>query len=583
MELLLRLSCRTRTRQRQREGIDVGPGERAHQRRDRSSLGIDRLDQPRERRRHHLHVGERLGTQLHARHRVRVDQRALPVEERERGPNALVMRQGVADHAEPGGAEPCAQREPDGLPAELRPQREVTRQRHACIRIRQQLRLELRLLPEGARVQAQAGGGLQHGLRQRRQHRGFGHHPGIGREASKATTLATPDTASQRAKRHPQRQEAGVNLEGMKVAVVGGAIGGASSALALARAGASVTLLEREAAARPVGAGIALAENGLAVLQALGLDVRATSSELSGVRIVDARGRTLFAPAGRVNMIRRSALYDLLADAIAREPNIEARFGDELLDLQDERLIARSGVLHADLVIGADGVHSRVRTAAGIPARVRKAGIAYARALGPYGLARNEEAWTRAGLFGSFTIPGGTYWYASLGTPAARRAVAQRDLDGLCAAWVRAYPASEPLLLALPSFDALLVNEVLQVECPRYVRGKVALLGDAAHAMAPNLGQGANSALVDALALSEELRRADTLSKALAAYDQRRRPRVEKVARAAARVGRLAELTHPVLRFARDRILMPLAASRSRENTRLTLQEDPLALARAFA
>jgi 2-polyprenyl-6-methoxyphenol hydroxylase-like FAD-dependent oxidoreductase len=369
-----------------------------------------------------------------------------------------------------------------------------------------------------------------------------------------------------------------VNLQGLRVVVVGGAIGGASAALVLARAGAQVTLLERESAARPVGAGIALAENGLAVLHALGIDVVPESSELSGARVVDARGRTLFAPSGegsRVRMIRRSALYTLLGEAVARA-GIDARFGEELSSLDGGRVITRSGTLEVDLVIGADGVHSRVRATAGFDARVRKLGASYVRALAPRGLARNEEAWTSAGLFGSFDLPDGTYWYASCGT--VKRALEQRDLASLRAAWTRAYPASEPLLAALPSFDALLIHDVLEVECSRYVRGNVALVGDAAHAMAPNLGQGANSALVDAAVLGDELRRADTLQGALQAYDARRRPRVQAVARTAARLGALAELTNPVLRSLRDRVVMPLSARRG-DGARLALQEDPRALA----
>ena len=87
----------------------------------------------------------------------------------------------------------------------------------------------------------------------------------------------------------------------------------------------------------------------------------------------------------------------------------------------------------------------------------------------------------------------------------------------------------------------------------RWSDGKLVLLGDAAHAMAPNLGQGANSALVDAAVLALELRRCSTLDEGLAAYEQRRRKPVRRVAEMSSRLGRLAELTHPVARFLRDR------------------------------
>jgi 2-polyprenyl-6-methoxyphenol hydroxylase-like FAD-dependent oxidoreductase len=100
------------------------------------------------------------------------------------------------------------------------------------------------------------------------------------------------------------------------------------------------------------------------------------------------------------------------------------------------------------------------------------------------------------------------------------------------------------------------------------------LLGDAAHAMAPNAGQGANSALVDAVVLLDELRRAPSLEVALATYDTRRRQKVKKVADLAARLGRLAELTHPVARALRDRVLLPIAGLLpTRRMTAVVLQE----------
>jgi 2-polyprenyl-6-methoxyphenol hydroxylase-like FAD-dependent oxidoreductase len=374
---------------------------------------------------------------------------------------------------------------------------------------------------------------------------------------------------------------------------VGGAIGGASVALLLARAGAQVTLLERADSVRAVGAGIALAENGLAVLDVLGLsaDLARNSSVVSGVRVVDARGRTLFAPVGGVKgqaphllMARRSDLYALLSAAVAAESRIEIHYGVSVESVDDDGTVhaASAGkprTFRAALVVGADGVHSRVRTSGSFGARVQPSGISYVRGLAAEGLARGEEAWTRAGLFGSFPVPGGSYWYASLGSEASRRALAARDLPALRVAWANAYAPAEALLSSMASFDQLLVNDVVRVSCARFYDGARVLVGDAAHAMAPNLGQGANSALVDAAVLMAELRRAETLQQALAAYDARRRPKVEQVASTAARLGKLAELTHPLLRFVRDRVLMPLAGlSDGAAMTRAAWQEDPATL-----
>jgi 2-polyprenyl-6-methoxyphenol hydroxylase-like FAD-dependent oxidoreductase len=371
----------------------------------------------------------------------------------------------------------------------------------------------------------------------------------------------------------------------MTVVVVGGATGGAAAALLLARAGAPVTLLEKVAQPQAVGAGIAIAENGLAVLESLGLGpaVATVSQPVSAVRIVDAHGRALFVPPGPepvVRMMRRSALQSVLLDALAAEPLIDCRFGVEVTDVTAQGdVMARAGSsgvrLHADLVVGADGFHSQVRARGGFGARIGGSGITYVRALVREGLATGVEAWTPAGLFGSFPVPDGTYVYASAGSPVCRRAVNQADLASFRAAWASAYPASAPVLDAVARWDDLLVNRVWSVHCPRWANGRLVLLGDAAHAMPPNLGQGANSALVDAAVLLHELRRQGDVASALASYQARRQPAVAWVSSTAARLGRLAELTHPMARLLRDRVLMPVAQRRSRASDLAAVMQEP--------
>jgi 2-polyprenyl-6-methoxyphenol hydroxylase-like FAD-dependent oxidoreductase len=278
-------------------------------------------------------------------------------------------------------------------------------------------------------------------------------------------------------------------------------------------------------------------------------------------------------------MVRRAALQDLLLDAVAGERHIDARFGATVTGAGPDGKVQVETVdgpaaLKADLVIGADGVHSRIRAAADFGARVSRPGIAYLRALVEGVEAHGVEAWTAAGLFGSFPVDRGVYLYASAGTPACRDAVEARDLDALRAVWRRAWPQSAPLLDRVGRFEDLIVNRVVRVDCRRWHDGRIVLVGDAAHAMAPNLGQGGNSALVDAAVLLDALREAPTLGEALAAYEARRRPAVRRVARLAGRLGALAELTNPALRFMRDRVLMPLVARVSRGDTTATVMQE---------
>ena len=374
----------------------------------------------------------------------------------------------------------------------------------------------------------------------------------------------------------------------LNVVVCGGATGGSATALFLARTGAHVTLVERVAEPRAIGAGIAIAENGLAVLESLGLgDALAVARPVTEVRIVDARGRTLLAPRGqppRAVMLRRSTLQGLLLDAVAGEPRIARRFGTEVVRATPQGAVTirdetGESTLQADLVIGADGVHSRVREGGAFAAHVRATGIRYVRMLLDGDVATGTEAWTPAGLFGAFAVDGGTYAFASCGTSALGAALDARDLTAFRTAWLRAYPASGRILAGLRSFDELIQNEVIRVDCARWHDGRLVLVGDAAHAMAPNLGQGANSALVDAAVLLDELRRHDALEAGLAAYQRRRRPAVKRVSDASSRLGALAEVTNPITRRLRDRMLLPVVGLfASGKATALLLQEPTATL-----
>jgi len=377
-----------------------------------------------------------------------------------------------------------------------------------------------------------------------------------------------------------------MKLESLHVLVVGGATAGAAAALLFARAGSRVTLIERSARPQAVGAGIGLAGNGLAVLESIGLRpaIEAAGTPIPAPRIVNGAGRVLLSPKGPVPeglMIRRSDLQQVLLDALQAQPRVETRLGAEVV-CSDRRggveVLTVDGVkrLQGDLVIGADGLHSYVRVAGRHGARVSGLGIRYLRAIVPGHVARGEEAWTAAGLFGSFAVGQSTYVYASLGSRELRRACELRDLDGLRAAWARAYPPSAAILAGVDRWEDLLINPVVRVRCRRWFDGRQVLVGDAAHAMAPNLGQSANSALVDGAVLLDEVRRADTIEAALVCYQHRRRSAVARVAQVTSMLGALAEVTNPLARKLRDLLLMPVMARLGGDGDRSRLlQESP--------
>jgi 2-polyprenyl-6-methoxyphenol hydroxylase-like FAD-dependent oxidoreductase len=387
--------------------------------------------------------------------------------------------------------------------------------------------------------------------------------------------------------------------ERLDVVVVGAGIGGAATALLLANAGARVTLLERVAEPRAVGAGILLQPNGLAVLYGLGLReaLRRRAWESRRVDLADGEGRVLLASTvphfgggyDHVLVVRRRHLQTTLLDAVARHPAITCRFGREVTAASpDGAVTVRTGdgveTFRAALVVGADGVQSRIRTAGDFAATTTP-GLTYVRGLGtPMSIGAMTEYWTALGIFGAGPVDEALYFYASAGAPPLARALARRDLEALRAAWAAACPVAGEAFAGVARFDDLLVNRVTRIDCTRWVDGRLVLVGDAAHAMAPNVGQGANSALVDAAVLADAILTVADLPRALATYAARRRRKVRLVQDAAGVLGRLGEIRHPAVRRVRDNLVrVVLGALGSERSVRMGQQEEPVWLERVAA
>jgi 2-polyprenyl-6-methoxyphenol hydroxylase-like FAD-dependent oxidoreductase len=389
-----------------------------------------------------------------------------------------------------------------------------------------------------------------------------------------------------------------MSLHDRHVVVVGAGIGGAAAALLLARTGARVTLLETAAEPRAVGAGILLQPNGLAVLYGLDLDERLPrrGCRLSSLRVADAAGRTILeAPVPRFAagldhalVLRRSDLLAALVDLVVAEPGVECRFGTDVIDAAPDgsveyRTLDAKRTIAADLVVGADGVHSTIRKRGRFAPHVGRS-LRYVRGIGPpLQLDGATEYWTELGIFGLAPVEHGTYFYASTQDGPLADSIFERDVGLFRETWSRVLPPAGQVLTGA-RFEDLLINEVIRVDCARWTDGHLVLLGDAAHAMAPNLGQGAGSALVDATVLAWELAQPGEPAAALARYDARRRPAVRVVQDIAGRLAWLSDVPNPVLRFVRDGVLRLCGSWLAGQvGNRLVEQEDPLWLRMAAA
>lgn len=387
--------------------------------------------------------------------------------------------------------------------------------------------------------------------------------------------------------------------ESKRYVIVGGGIGGLATALTMASAGLPVTLLERVPVPADVGSGIALHPNGLAVLYGLGLrdELLAGGPRLLRTGAIGVGEHTYRIPIPDYGSgidhafgLPRARLYRVLHEAIAANDRVDLRFGHEVIGVSpDGRIEVRTGEdvyeIDADLVIGADGVGSTVRAAGEFGARRTVTPSLAVRALvpgDPFG-GQEIERWTEDGLLlGAPLGDGVTYAALCASRGPLRQAMAQGDLPTLKARAARAMPAMGDALSAVGSFSDLLVNPITTVTCERWQDRGLVLLGDAAHAMSPHLGQGANSALLDAYVLTEELAREQPRSAAVARYALRRRPGVTRVQRLArAYQITVEQLLQPGVRPVRDLLVRgALALSTRRSPVTAISQEDP---ARTYA
>ena len=320
----------------------------------------------------------------------------------------------------------------------------------------------------------------------------------------------------------------------MKVLIVGGGIGGLSAARELALRGIPSTVLERAPQLNPVGAGIIMNPNAMRVLEKNGLadEVRRDSWPYLTRETRDQRGRLLavrdYRPlydAGRLArgcLVHRAHLLEVLFRSLAAGTVQFNRTGG-----------AADGY---DLVIGADGIRSQVRRELFGDVSPHYMGYRSHRLTmdNVTGVRCFTEFLGRGQRIGLVPInEKRLYVWTTYNSPREERAAP--DLPRQFAQFT-----AEPirrLFAALPPPDSIITTEIEELWADEWARDRMVLLGDAAHAMTPNIGQGAGMAMEDAAALAEELAARGKIEEALTRYVRRRKPRVELVMKVSREVG----------------------------------------------
>jgi 2-polyprenyl-6-methoxyphenol hydroxylase-like FAD-dependent oxidoreductase len=354
--------------------------------------------------------------------------------------------------------------------------------------------------------------------------------------------------------------------EHMRVVVVGGGLAGVAVAVGLSRSGHDVTLYERASALREAGTAIAIMRNGVQALACLGLadSIRAYQAPVSTGFLRDWRGRPLLATGDQqaqtvasMTVVDRRDLLRALSAPLPAGVVRTATPVDRLDEDEDGVSVVSRGepVAHADAVVVADGIGGglRSRLFPGHPG-LRRTGRLDLRGILPVpadvdatSLLMSNFIDRRTGVQ-SGLYPVGTdrlYWFtdsALRGAPPAAGLAREQVLE-LMADW---HPVVPALIRATPA-ASIYVDAIACLARPlaTFAVGRVALIGDAAHGMPPDLGQGASQAFEDAASLSGQLAGAGPgdAAERLRRYDAERRPYANRLLRQARQVSRLNSQT----------------------------------------
>lgn len=347
----------------------------------------------------------------------------------------------------------------------------------------------------------------------------------------------------------------------MKILIIGAGIAGCCAAIALAQDGHNIRVVEKQDKWRFQSSGIFVYANGLVCLEKLGLlpailaagfpvpDGRNAYFDHTGAPIV----QTFYPPAagGRIPAIlgiKRAAMHRVMAarvDAL----RVPVELGTRVIDLKDEgdsvRATFSNGTCASfDLVIGADGLRSATRQQMGINVTPRYTGFGVWRAVHrrPPELVDKIMMMGPAKRFGIMPISDDLlYTFGTVAEPRGRRFDPAEWAAEMRARFSEFAAPAKPFLDDLTASSEVLFTAVEEVVLPTpWHRGRIQLIGDAAHASTPFMGQGGAMAMQDAIVLSNAIARKPTLHAALATFDAMRMPvcqYVQDVSRAVGEAG----------------------------------------------
>ncbi len=356
----------------------------------------------------------------------------------------------------------------------------------------------------------------------------------------------------------------------MTIDIIGAGIGGLTTAIALEQKGINTRIFEQAEQIKPIGAGIILANNAMQVYEKLGLRkiIEENGNHISSMNITKPNLK----PLSKIDLsyfeqkhhikniaIHRGKLQQIL---LGKLKSTKINLNHKLISINENKegysLDFESGnQIQSKVILGADGLNSIVRRNLFTNHRIRSANQLCWRGVTDYKLPtkfRNElnEAWGKLDRFGFVQIAESkVYWYALKSFKKSKTEFSIDDLSN----YFQDYDLIVRDIIRSTKKEQIHTAEISDLKPSKvWYRKNVCLIGDAAHAATPNMGQGACQAIEDAFTLSECLDKYE-INNAFAMYQKIRLPKAHQVVKTSWRIGKMAHQKNPILISLRNQML----------------------------
>lgn len=362
------------------------------------------------------------------------------------------------------------------------------------------------------------------------------------------------------------------------VSIIGAGIGGLTTALMLKNKGLNVNIFERSAEIKPVGAGILIAHNGMQVFQKLGIHdkIEKAGNRVSCIKITDAQLNEISfvdlteyeKKYGVYNIaIHRGELQRILANEIGYDKiNLSKRLTKiEKTDLF-KLTFEDNSIVESKLIIGADGINSVVRNQLFEKSTLRKANQKCWRGICEIELPEKyhsefNEAWGKGKRFGFVKISHKkVYWFALMNSKNLKT-----DEVNLAEMFKEFHNDILNLILATNK-DQIIINDIIDLKpIDKWQDKNICLIGDAAHATTPNMGQGACQAIEDAYVLGKLLDQGIILEESFKIYEKLRIKKAHQIVNSSWTFGKMAQIENDLGIWFRNKMMKRIPKSINRK------------------